>query len=137
MGNSYNILIVDDDEEDRNIFMDAIFEIDANISCAMAADGLEAIKMLKRENFILPDIIFLDLNMPRMDGKQFLIEKNKHTHLQSIPAVIYTTTKRTKDVVETKELGAIDFLTKPIKFLDICDELRSVIARVRQRNYSV
>jgi CheY-like chemotaxis protein len=136
MTGSYIILLIDDDGEDRQIFCDAATEIDDAIKCYTAVDGVDALNWLADINNPVPDIIFLDINMPKMDGKKFLAEKNKIDSLRHIPAVIYTTTKRARDVADTKELGAVDFITKPIKFQDICDEIRSVIARVRKHNYS-
>jgi len=127
----FNILLIDDDDDDRLIFLAAVSEVDASIGCYTASDGLAGLNLLDKENTLLPDIIFLDLNMPRLDGKQFLMERNKRERLRSIPVVVFSTTKRQEDIAVTKALGAFDFITKPVKYKDICDEINNVLNKVR------
>lgn len=125
-----NILLVDDDVEDREIFVSAIGEVAANIHCYTATAGFDALRLLQEDGFVIPELIFLDLNMPRMDGRQFLMERNKIVKLQSIPVIIYSTTKRTKDIDDTQELGAMDFLTKPVQYTEICKAITRIINRL-------
>ena len=66
------VLIVDDDEDDRDLFCDAVNMVDSSIKCIMARNGEEALEGLKSRVFHRPDIIFLDLNMPRLNGMQCL-----------------------------------------------------------------
>jgi CheY-like chemotaxis protein len=104
--------LVDDDEDDQEIFKMALKEMNMNISCVSAYSGNEAIKKLKNGKFI-PQYIFLDLNMPRMNGKQCLTEIKKMTHLERIPVFIYSTSSDNLVIAETKQLGATDYIIKP------------------------
>ncbi len=67
-----NVLIVDDDEDDRDLFCIAVHELEPKINCILARNGEEALQGLRLEKFPKPDLIFLDLNMPRLNGFQFL-----------------------------------------------------------------
>ena len=73
------ILMVDDDEDDRRLFFEAAKEVSESIHCVSAEDGEKALTMLQSEHGLLPDYIFLDLNMPRLNGRQCLAEIKK-TH---------------------------------------------------------
>jgi len=114
------LLIVDDDADDREMFADAINEVDPRLECLVASNGEEAMSMMNSQSSKIPDLIFLDLNMPRMNGKQCLAAIKKSKDLQHIPVIIYTTTKRREDEKETKQMGAAAFLTKPNSFEGIC-----------------
>lgn len=107
------ILLVDDDEDDRKYFMDALKEIDETIECVTAKDGEQALNYLANADHSLPDYIFLDLRMPKVNGRRCLIEIKADERLQHIPVIIYTTSG---DVAESEELqgkGAVRFITKP------------------------
>ena len=125
------VMIIDDDEDDRQLFFDAVSEIDKSIRCFGASNGEEALRLLNGETITLPDFIFLDLNMPRLNGKRFLAQIKKVQALCHIPVVIYSTSRRAEDVEETKKLGAAYFLTKPALF----DEIGKSIARVLKGNW--
>jgi CheY-like chemotaxis protein len=120
------VLLIDDDDDDRSLFEDAVKEIDSTIKFMSASDGQDALRILKSAT-ILPDYIFLDLNMPRLGGKQCLAEIKKNPRLVNIPVIIYTTTRRKEDVEETKKLGALHFITKPTLFNEICEAIVSVL----------
>jgi CheY-like chemotaxis protein len=107
------ILIVDDDEDDRNLFIESAKEINANITFITASDGQEALRLLKDEHNKLPDYIFLDLRMPRIGGKKCLEEIRKDKRLHELPVFIYTTSTYVKDSMELKEMGAVHFISKP------------------------
>lgn len=126
MKHTISILLIDDDEDDRNIFCDALRLIDPAIKAHTATDGQNALDFLKRCE-TLPDFIFLDLNMPRMDGKQCLKKLKEDKHFETIPVIIYSTSKMEEDVKETMQLGAAHYIKKPVSFDDICKELAMVI----------
>lgn len=105
-------LLVDDDEDDKEIFSLALTEANPSVECFIASDGIEALSMLKDKNFI-PDYIFLDLNMPLMSGKECLVEIRKQPHLRDTPVIIFTTSASQKDILDTKAMGASAFITKP------------------------
>ncbi|HEY8959381.1 response regulator [Chitinophaga sp.] len=106
-----SVLLIDDDIDDRMIFGEVLKELAPDIIYHEAINGEDA--LLKLNDDIVPDLIFVDLNMPRIDGKQFLAEIQQQEHLKHIPVVIYTTSSHESDKKETRELGASYFLTKP------------------------
>ncbi len=109
-------LIVDDDSDDIELFREAIGEIDHRVVCQAAKDCGEALEKLRNVSDVLPDLIFLDLNMPGMDGRACLAELKKDARLKNIPVIIYTTSSHVRDKVDTLELGAAYFLTKANSF---------------------
>ena len=123
------ILLVDDDEDDREMFFEALKELNDAHTCVSMENGEKAMQYLNLEKD-LPDIIFLDLNMPRLNGKQCLVEIQKSERLRNIPVIIYSTTRRSEDVEETRRLGAVDFLTKPPLFSQISEAISDVLGRV-------
>ncbi|MEP7263392.1 MAG: response regulator, partial [Bacteroidota bacterium] len=123
------IFLVDDDEDDREVFLEALHEVNDSFLFVTAEDGEKALKYLSDASNRLPDLIFLDMNMPRLDGRQCLQEIKKSPRLSSIPVVVYSTTKREDDVRETTRLGAVHFLTKPVLFHEITSALSDMINR--------
>ncbi len=113
------ILIVDDDMEDQELLREAIKEVDKSVHCISAKNGEEALDMLHTLLHKLPQLIFLDLNMPRMNGKVFLRRLKQLSIISDIPVIVYTTSKMPIDIEETQRLGARLFITKPNSFEDI------------------
>lgn len=122
----HSILLVDDDPDDRFVFQDALQSIDTTVSLDTAFDGVDALKKLG-ENTRLPQLIFLDLNMPRMNGKRFLKEIKSSGQYRSIPVIVYSTSSNPTDVEETKQLGATEFVTKPNNYDELCQMLSSAL----------
>jgi CheY-like chemotaxis protein len=118
-------LLIDDDEDDTEIFALAAGEADPSIECFFARDGIEALQMLLGASFV-PDYIFLDLNMPQMSGKECLIEIRKRAQLDDTPVIIYSTSSSQKDILETHNLGASSFITKPPLISTLTEKLREV-----------
>ncbi|MBC7826602.1 MAG: response regulator [Chitinophagaceae bacterium] len=112
MRDRISLLIIDDDADDRNLFLEAVKEVDEEIECITASDGKEALDLLKNSSS-LPDFIFLDLRMPRFNGKKCLFEIKNDERLKSIPVIIYTTSKEIEESRDLKEMGAIHFISKP------------------------
>lgn len=121
--------IVDDDIDDQDLFIEAVNEVDSSIECMSASNCEEALDLLKNKRISLPDMIFLDLNMPRLNGKQCLAELKRESHLRNIPVIIYSTSSEKRDIEETTRLGAAHFLTKPNKFEELCKALSFVVAK--------
>ncbi len=111
MDDKMTLLIVDDDSDDRMFFRDAVKEINPGYELLEACDGEEALNLL-RKAVKLPDFIFLDLNMPYMNGRECLKELKADTTLKRIPVIIYSTTSFQEEIDGTKKLGAAHFLTK-------------------------
>lgn len=114
--------LIDDDVDDQEIFIMALDQLDMQFHCTVANNGNEALQKLKRES-VLPDYIFLDLNMPRMNGKECLKELKKNERLQNIPVIIYTTSSSKADMEDTLKLGAAGFITKPFSLKELTDTL--------------
>ena len=119
-------LLIDDDEDDKEIFCIALSEIDPGIRCHTAIDAIEALNLLKDPSFT-PDYIFLDLNMPLMSGKECLVEIKKRPHLRDTPVIIFSTSASQKDMQDTHDLGAASFITKPPLISTLTKRLREVL----------
>jgi len=122
------ILLIDDDTDDQQFFTDVMGSIDSRIVCEIAGNGLEGMELLN--NGSVPDMIFLDLNMPYMNGFDFLRAFRENEHWNGIPVVIFTTSDQQRDIELSKQLGAQAFLTKPNTVRD----LRISIERLMQSN---
>ena len=121
-----NILLIDDDEDDQEIFVTALKELDSTVACQAEYSALEALQKLENSQ-VAADVIFLDLNMPLMNGLQFLAAVKKKESLKDIPVIILTTSSNPETIKETKALGAIDFITKPNNFYELKEILQSII----------
>jgi CheY-like chemotaxis protein len=115
--------LIDDDCDDQEIFSLALEKVAPAYTFMSANSGFEALKKLSDENIPVPDYIFLDLNMPRMNGKECLKEIKKLDHLIHIPVIIYSTSSMKNDIAEALKLGASGFITKPFCMADLIDEL--------------
>lgn len=122
------ILVVDDDIDDLMFFTDALAEIDPHIENVTAMNGIEAIRRLE-SLAVHPDYIFLDLNMPKMNGKQCLKHIKNSVVFQSIPVIIYSTSRLQDDIDEVRALGAAAFLVKPNKFQQLKVEIAAILAK--------
>jgi CheY-like chemotaxis protein len=120
-----SVLFIDDDEDDKLVFGHALTAIDANIQYLTASDGIEALKILNEELVILPDLIFMDLNMPKMDGFTCLDEIKKSSDLKEIPVLILSTSTNPRDIERAKNLGAKTFITKPSTYTALVDTLKN------------
>ena len=129
MNLSLTFLLVDDDDDDCDFFREAVREIDSTSVCVTAENGEDALVKLRKGLKKLPDLIFLDLNMPRMDGKHCLAELKKDPKLKAIPVIIYTTSSSPEDQEETRLLGASYFLTKPSDYQQLLKDLVFVMGR--------
>lgn len=106
------LFLIDDDEDDQFFFKEAVKSINPTLDCETAMNGKIALDKFKVST-ALPDLIFVDLNMPVMNGYDFLIEIKKENELKKIPVGILSTSNNIRDKELTKNLGAIFFFTKP------------------------
>ena len=125
-----NILLVEDSEADIRLTREALKENKIKIELDVVNDGVEAIAYLKKEgkykNTIRPDLILLDLNLPKKDGIEVLVEIKADSNLRCIPVVMLTISKDEEDVLRVYELGANCFITKPVdlkQFTKIIDAI--------------
>ncbi len=129
MEDKKTFMIVDDDSDDCSFFCEAVTEIDAGVQCVVAVNGEDALLKLREMN-TLPDFLFLDLNMPRMSGRQCLTELKKDLRLKDIPVIIFTTSSSQRDIDDTKKLGASYFLTKPSDFHSLHLKIQFAVERI-------
>lgn len=120
------IFILDDDQDDIEILTEALYTIDDSISCYKAMNGVEGLAMLKEGEIPKPDLIFLDLNMPRVNGRQFLERLKRDATLSGIPVVMYSTSSITSEINELMKLGAKHYITKPDSFSTLTQQLKKV-----------
>lgn len=122
-------LMVDDDPEDQEIFELALSDVDAEIELSFASNGCDALEKLKRSpEDSLPDLIFLDLNMSQMDGRECITELKKDPVFKKIPVIIYSTSSDSRDVSALKQLGADRFVTKPSDVVALTGILKEIAA---------
>jgi len=130
MTKALSFLLVDDDSDDTSLFKEVLEEVNSSIIFNSAEDGQQAIQFLKSRTNELPDVIFLDLNMPKMGGKECLTQIKKDEHLHKIPVIMYTTSSQSKDIEETMQKGAICFITKPTNIKELKNILASIAGSV-------
>lgn len=122
------IVVADDDEDDRMLALDAIREARLTDRVQMVGDGVELLEYLRAAfgagQAPDPHLVLLDLNMPRMDGRQALQEIKRDPLLRAIPVVVLTTSRSEEDLVRSYDLGANSFMTKPVSFAGLVDAMK-------------
>ncbi len=121
------LYLIDDDTDDLDFFCEAVNTIDQKIICFKSSDSASALKAFQNHDVPMPDIIFLDLNMPLVDGRTFLAELKKVGAYADVPVIIYSTSANQRDVEETRLLGAADFLTKPCSQENLVNQLQQIL----------
>jgi len=122
-----HILLIDDDEDDRDFFVLAIQDFSPYLQCSYFNDAEKALHALIA-GALKPEIIFLDLNMPLMNGQDFLKSIKKQNTLAEIPVIVYTTSSDPHTIQSVKALGAHHFITKPTNLNTLKDLLEPFIA---------
>ncbi len=127
------ILVADDDEDDQLFTKEAFEESKLSVDIRFVNDGLELLDYLKQHNKYnnpddcpSPSLILLDLNMPKMDGREALKEIKSDADLKTIPVVALTTSKAEQDVLKTYELGINSFITKPVAIAEFIEIARTL-----------
>ncbi|WP_291119904.1 response regulator [Flavobacterium sp. UBA6135] len=126
-----SIALADDDVDDRLFFKDAFDELKINTIVNTYCDGEELMNFLNTENSKLPNIIFLDLNMPRKNGFECLLEIKKNKKFDSIAIAIYSTSSSEEDIENTFVNGANIYIKKPSDFAT----LKKIISEVVTLNW--
>lgn len=127
----FDILLVEDEPADANLVRAALREGKVFCNLHHVLDGVEALEFLRRQNEAYraapqPDMILLDLNMPRMNGREFLAAIKADATLQGIPVVVLTTSDVERDVVASYKLGAAGYITKPVDMEQFIDAIRQI-----------
>lgn len=119
-------LLADDDADDANLFCEALSKIASVMQCHTAENGVELFTLLSNQFPEVPDVIFLDINMPIMNGWECLKKLKSNSTYQSIPIFMYSTSSAKKDIDMAYGLGAMLFLTKPEDFRELSQILEIV-----------
>jgi CheY-like chemotaxis protein len=120
--------VIDDDKDDQEIFCLAMQLVDKEVKCIFASDGEEALRKLVAYH-LKPGKIFIDMNMPRMNGIKCLREIKKLKGLNQVPVYMYSTSAEPDVVKETEMLGATDYLLKPSSLDDLVEMLKPIFSR--------
>jgi CheY-like chemotaxis protein len=126
----HTILMADDDEDDRDLAQDAFREAGLAGQIRFVLDGQELVDDLRRHANSAhperPDIVLLDLNMPRKDGREALAEIRGDESLRGIPVVVLTTSKDEEEIRRSYRLGANSFIAKPVTHAELVDVMREL-----------
>ncbi|MGZ9735062.1 response regulator [Flavobacterium sp. GNP002] len=126
MAKSLNILLIEDDAIEVMKFNRVLSTMDLKHKIVEANNGEEAIAILKVKE-VVPDIIILDLNMPKINGIEFLGILKGDDYLKYIPAIILTTSNNRKDILECYKIGIAGYQLKPLKYDDYVDRVKRLI----------
>jgi len=129
-------LLVDDDNDDRELFSEALATVNPIIICDLAADAEEALLKLDSREFDSPDVIFLDINLPVMTGWQFLTKLKSQEQYKDIPVIMYSTSNNQRDRDTAKDLGALCFITKPSAFKKLQNTLDVIVSYSNKQLYN-
>lgn len=122
-----HILLADDEENDRFIFLEALNELKVKTVVNTVNDGVELMDYLADADNILPQLIFLDLNMPRKDGLECLMEIRANPKFNDIAIAIFSTSLAEKDIEQTFINGANVYINKPNNFSELKQVLQKVV----------
>ena len=128
-----NILLAEDDPDDRYLISEALDESHLNVNLYIVEDGEELLDYLHRrdkyadhDRWPTPGLILLDLNMPRMDGREALTEIKADPHLRRIPVVVLTTSQAEEDVFRTYDSGISGYIPKPVSFTGLLEVMNAI-----------
>lgn len=127
---SLQLLLIEDSPGDVRLTQEAFREANSHIRLHVVPDGVEAMAFLRRDGTHVdapsPDLILLDLNLPKMDGREVLVQIKKDEELKAIPIVILTTSDAEADIVTSYRLHANCYLTKPVQLKAFEDLVKSI-----------
>ena len=119
-------LLIDDDIDDQEIFEMCLLDLSQNINFMAIKNGINAINMLESDKDYTPDYIFLDVNMPKLNGLDCLTILKTKERLQACKIYMYSTTSAHSSVEESERLGATGFIIKPTK----TTELKNILSKI-------
>ena len=124
------ILLVEDSPSDTELTLEALREAKVRNHLSVVEDGVQAMQFLRHEGRFVgaprPDLIMLDLNLPRKDGREVLAEIKADQQLKTIPVVVLTTSRAEQDVLRAYQLSANCYITKPVDFEQFLNVVRSI-----------
>jgi len=130
LGRPIEILLVEDSPSDTDLTVEALAAAKVTNRLSIVEDGVQAMEFLRRQGQYAqaprPDLILLDLNLPRKDGREVLAEIRSDEKLTSIPVVVLTTSQAEQDVVRAYTLHANCYITKPVDFRQFLDVIEAI-----------
>lgn len=131
MNKELSILLVEDNEGDIVLTLEALKEAGGNTGVTVVKDGEAAMQYLHKKdayiNALLPDLILLDINLPKMNGKEVLVKIKEDINLKMIPVVILTTSDSEKDILFAYNHGANCYITKPSDYHQFLKEVQKIV----------
>mgnify|MGYP001018350564 CR=1 FL=1 len=129
-GMSIDILLVEDDQADIELTKEALKDSKMSINLHSVRDGVDALAFLRRQepyqNAVRPDLILLDINMPRKNGRETLQEIKDDENLRTIPVVVLTSSNAEEDITKSYEIGANCYITKPVGFEQFVQVVKTI-----------
>jgi CheY-like chemotaxis protein len=129
-GRVVDILLVEDNPGDVRLIVEGLRESTVRHNLHVVHDGVEALEFLRRKgrfvDAVRPDLILLDLNLPRMDGREVLGEVKSDPDLKTIPVVVLTTSRAEQDILQSYQLHANCYVTKPVYLEEFLEVIRSI-----------
>jgi len=129
MEKNLKCLLVDDDPDDQELFRYALNKLNMPIDLTIADDGVYAIEKLSEPGF-LPDVIFMDLNMPRLNGLECITELKKIERLNTVPTYIYSTAHEYQNDIDIKAMGIKAYLEKPSNVMELVPVLLNIFKEI-------
>ena len=127
---SAEILLVEDSPDDIDLTIEALDEGKLKNNLNVVMDGEQALSYLKKQGryqeVLTPDLILLDLNLPKLDGREVLKEIKEDAELRKIPVIILTTSKADEDIMKAYDLHANCYVTKPVGFTSFVDVVKKI-----------
>jgi two-component system response regulator len=130
-GRSEQIFLVDDSPDDTRMTLRALRSIVPEVSVSVARDGEEALSLLLGETRLEPELILLDLKMPKIHGFQVLTTLREDDRTRATPVVVFTSSSDPSDIEQARDLGANAFVCKPIDSDEYADAVRQAVATYR------
>jgi chemotaxis family two-component system response regulator Rcp1 len=129
-GRPIEILLVEDSPSDTELTTEALKDFKVRNHVSVVEDGVQAMQFLRRQGPYAqaprPDLIMLDLNLPRKDGREVLADIKSDDHLKTIPIVVLTTSRADQDILRAYELNANCYINKPVDFSQFLEVVRSI-----------
>jgi CheY-like chemotaxis protein len=129
-----HVLLADDDADDEMLFREVLSDLLLDVSITTVNNGEQLMHDLTESNKMLPDILFLDLNMPRKNGFDCLVEIKHNSNLQKIPVIIFTTSYQNDIINLLYEAGALRFIRKPNNYSDLKSVIQQAFAVMKEKD---
>ncbi len=131
-----NILLADDDTDDCTFFTEALEDLKLSAHLTIVRDGEQLMQLLKEETKVLPNVIFLDINMPRKDGFECLWDMKRDKRLKDIPVIMFSTSNSPTQIDTVFKIGAHVYIHKPGDFSQLKEVIRHALPIVAEKRSS-